>query len=196
MEINLEIITNILKSKGENNFEIIEISLTGSKLFVENSKKDIDVSVIASGISKEYLRFKVDELDIFVYSPEFRKRQVNLEESDFWTFWAGYQLVNKKIYGGFDFENNLFINQEKYKEIMKRVLYNSAINNELKFKKFPYKIFSLPYLILKFYDNSNLKISEEIKNTYIELHTTGNKEAVLYVCKKSRLNSERVKEYE
>lgn len=149
----LKMVHQILSQRCESDYSILEISKTGSKLFLERDS-DIDYKVICSNLSQKIIKYYDVEskIDIIILDIEMLKFFLDFKIENYNSLYNIQELFKEVIYGDSSIDYDFWSTKEKYLEFLKKNYKNIQNNKE----------FWWVYLPFKFAHQGNTTVTAEI----------------------------------
>ena len=170
MEIK-QIVDNFLLEKNYN-LNILEIFKTGSNVYKKSATQDFDIVTIVDNLveelSVEHIRQKITineiKYDLLFIDKRTAEKRLSLEyDNDYeksmllFNYFYPFREIE---FGNSNLAFNMFLQKEKYLKIVKEI-YNNSIRKALDKWKIG-KFFVHYYVILKFYENNNTIVTEDM----------------------------------
>ena len=171
-----ELFESLLKEQSLENIKILEIFKTGSQLFIDNPK-DLDYVAICENYPYKYIRThriidnKTYDLLILDKEETIKKLTFVSEEAPFKRakIYNYMHVYKETIFGDDGIEWDLFKWEKEYKKYLKDS-YVSTLGKLISKDRFS-KGFVHYYIILEFYKNKEMKITEEMKENITLLYS-------------------------
>jgi hypothetical protein len=169
----LTIVLEQLTLMGNSSAVVLEISKVGSSLFKENPETigDMDYIILCSGFArqKNFVKTAIDGVrydlmfyDIAEYSSEHEFSPYSVITDRFSVYQNIWAVLREKIYGDSGYEWDLFAHAQAYKDHMTSYLFNCGFNPDRITRVLYGKQFVAAYLTLKFLDQGNTIVTDEI----------------------------------
>lgn len=192
--ITYDIIKSLLEERGETNFDILRISITGSAIFkgLENIDHDLDIRVICDTLSKDFIKlYYKDEnyqYDIMVYTITLYKDNLEFKHEHAMILYNYFHYLDFILFNKVEINWDIFDYEKEYMSFLKnKLLKSSLFNTEKPIKWVGEKNFVHYYVILKFFENHSIELTEEIKRDVLKMYNKNGRAQLNWIAQKFNL---------